>query len=221
MRRVPGPLGPRLAALSIVADDGSGSLCDGRDLAERIGFAAIGLNLDLDLHQLDVELRRALAAGISRSDLRRPLGPHAKSLVERDADLSRLAARILPTCVVEETLDRRIDREGAPGLHAARSRALRPAAGAWRRHRTDRPRAARPRPRPAAAELDPTTVAVDRGVERAGSGCVFREVRGRRGADVVATPGQRGSGPSATLRPADETAPSSRSSRRTAVDGRR
>ncbi|MEV4420314.1 ribonucleoside-diphosphate reductase subunit alpha [Patulibacter sp. NPDC049589] len=119
--------GGQLAALSVVEDDGSESFWDGHDLTERIRFAAIGLNLDLDHHQLDVELRRSVTAGISRADLRRLVVLNAKSLVERDSDLSRFAARILLTYVYEETLDWRIDREGVAGLQAAHARALRPA----------------------------------------------------------------------------------------------
>jgi len=118
--------GGQLAALTIREADGSDALWDGHDLTERIRFAAIGLDLDLTHDQLDAELRRSVTAGITRDDLRRLVVMNARSLVERDSDLSRFAARILLTYVYEETLDWSIVRDGVPGLAAAHAAALRP-----------------------------------------------------------------------------------------------
>ncbi|MBF6621403.1 MAG: ribonucleoside-diphosphate reductase subunit alpha [Patulibacter sp.] len=119
--------GGQLAALTIREADGSNALWDGHDLTERIRFAAIGLDLDLTPDQLDAELRRSVTAGITRDDLRRLVVLNARSLVERDSDLSRFAARILLTYVYEETLDWSIVRDGISGLAAAHAAALRPA----------------------------------------------------------------------------------------------
>jgi len=119
--------GGQLAALSIREADGSEVLWDGHDLTERIRFAAIGLDLDLTPEQLDAELRRSVTEGISRADLQRLVVLNARSLVERDSDLSRFAARILLTYVYEETLGWNIVRDGVQGLAAAHAAALRPA----------------------------------------------------------------------------------------------
>lgn len=122
----PEPGGQQLAAITIVEDDGRESLWDGHDLRERVRFAVIGLDVDLDLGQLERELRRSVSAGIERTDLRRLVVLNAKSLVERDSDYSRFAARILLSYAYEEALGWSIVRDGIGALPAAHVAALRP-----------------------------------------------------------------------------------------------
>ena len=136
----------------------------GRRRRERVGrrgparadrFASIGLDLPLDDAELERELRRSIRAGIARADLDRLVVLNAKSLMERDADFSFFAGRILLTFVYEETLGWDIVRDGIAGLKR-RTRA--PSAALLERGVADRPRrrrAARLRPRPARRRARP------------------------------------------------------------------
>ncbi|MGD9695899.1 MAG: ribonucleoside-diphosphate reductase subunit alpha [Thermoleophilia bacterium] len=97
------------------------------DLRARIRFASIGLDLALDADRIEAELRRSLRDGMAPAERRSTVVLNAKSLVERDADFSLFAGRILLTYVYEETLGWEIARDGVAGLAAAHRRALRPA----------------------------------------------------------------------------------------------
>lgn len=61
-----------------------------------------------------------------RADLQKLVVLNAKALVERDAELSRFAGRILLSYVYEETLDWNITRDGIGRLRDAHRQALRP-----------------------------------------------------------------------------------------------
>ena len=126
----------------------------GADLRERIAFASIGLDLELDGRA------RARAAPLDpardrRADLPRLVVLNAKALMERDAEYSRFAGRILLTYVYEETLGWDIVRDGVGALKGSTSAASRGASPRRRRSAAStralldvRPRPARRRARP-------------------------------------------------------------------------
>ena len=113
------------AAITVVEPSGATSTWSGEDLRARIGFAAIGLDLGLTAEELENELRRSVRGGIGRADLDRLVVLNAKALMERDADFSLFAGRILLSFVYEEALGWDILRDGVAGLVAAHRRALR------------------------------------------------------------------------------------------------
>jgi ribonucleoside-diphosphate reductase alpha chain len=104
--------------------DGRETLWSGEELRERIRFATPGLDLSLDETAIEAELRRSIHDGIGRDDLARLVVLNARTLIDRDADFSRFAARVLLSFVYEEVLDWRIERDGAGGLRAAHVRAF-------------------------------------------------------------------------------------------------
>ncbi|HWE58097.1 MAG TPA: ribonucleoside-diphosphate reductase subunit alpha [Solirubrobacteraceae bacterium] len=110
----------------VIEADGSETLWDGADLHARIGFALIGLELELDASEVERELRRSIRPGVPRADLQRTIVMNAKSLVERDSDFAAFAGRVLLTYVYEETLGWDVLRDGIGGLGDAHRRALRP-----------------------------------------------------------------------------------------------
>jgi ribonucleoside-diphosphate reductase alpha chain len=118
---------PPSIEVSVVEADGSERPWSGDDLRARIRFASIGLDLPLSEGKLEAELRRSMHDGISRADLDRLAVLNAKSLMERDADFSAFAGRMLLTFVYEETLGWDILRDGIGGLAEAHRRVLRPA----------------------------------------------------------------------------------------------
>ncbi|MCW2926217.1 MAG: ribonucleoside-diphosphate reductase, alpha subunit, partial [Thermoleophilia bacterium] len=89
------------------------------DLQARIRFSAIGLELPLDEHQIEAELRRSLGAETVGADARTLVILNAKALVERDPAWSKFAGRLLLTWMYEETLDWSVERDGLAGLAAA------------------------------------------------------------------------------------------------------
>ncbi|HEY7003978.1 MAG TPA: ribonucleoside-diphosphate reductase subunit alpha [Gaiellaceae bacterium] len=97
------------------------------ELRARIRFAATGLDLPLDEDELVAELRRSVDDGLTRSELERLTVLNAKALMERDADFSFFAGRVLLTFVYEETLGWDVLRDGLASLAEAHRRALRPA----------------------------------------------------------------------------------------------
>jgi len=121
------PAGDDVADLPVTEADGSAGVWEAEDLRARIRFAAVGLDLPLTADRLEAELRRSLHPGIGRADLRRVVVLNARSLVERDAEFARFAARILLTHIYEETLDWRLLRDGIGSLRDAHRRALRAA----------------------------------------------------------------------------------------------
>jgi ribonucleoside-diphosphate reductase alpha chain len=104
--------------------DGSSDLWDGSDLRRRIEFALPGLDLCLSNDQIEHELRRAFFNEMTEDELRKTVILNAKSLIERDADFARFAARILLTYVYEEVLEWNISRDGVAKLAEAHRRAF-------------------------------------------------------------------------------------------------
>ena len=84
--------------------DGSTYFWDGIDLKKRISFATIGLDLCLTSEQIEEALRRSVFSEISEEDLRKTIILNSKTLIERDGDFAKFAARILLTFVYEEVL---------------------------------------------------------------------------------------------------------------------
>src|SRR4051812_4718586 len=108
--------------IPVVEASGAETQWSGADLRERIAFASIGLDLELDAAALERELRRAIRPGIARADLSRLVVLNAKALMERDAEYSRFAGRILLSYVYEETLGWEIVRDGIGALKAFHDR---------------------------------------------------------------------------------------------------
>jgi ribonucleoside-diphosphate reductase alpha chain len=125
--RIAAPAAPAVDELIALDPDGAEQVWTGDDLRARIRFAAAGLDLSLDEGEIEAELRRSVHEGIPRTDLDRLVVLNAKSLMERDADFSFFAGRILLTFIYEETLGWDVLRDGAAGLKDAHRRAWRPA----------------------------------------------------------------------------------------------
>ncbi len=105
--------------------DGSSELWDGIDLRRRVEFALTGLDLCLSQEEIEHELRRAFFNEMTESDLRKTIILNAKSLIERDGDFARFAARILLTYIYEEVLGWNITRDGVSQLADFHRRAFR------------------------------------------------------------------------------------------------
>ncbi len=99
--------------------DGENILWDGSELKKRIQFATIGLDLILDAQQIERELRRSLATEVSEDILKNTIILNARTLIERDADFAKFAARIMLSYIYEEVLDWKIARDGIEGLREA------------------------------------------------------------------------------------------------------
>jgi ribonucleoside-diphosphate reductase alpha chain len=84
--------------------DGSTYFWDGIDLKKRISFGTIGLDLCMSTEEIEECLRRSVFSEISEEDLRKTIILNAKTLIERDGDFAKFAARILLTYVYEEVL---------------------------------------------------------------------------------------------------------------------
>ncbi len=84
--------------------DGTSFFWDGIDLKKRISFASIGLDLCLTSEDIEESLRRSVFSEISEEDLRKTIILNAKTLIERDGDFAKFAARILLTFMYEEGL---------------------------------------------------------------------------------------------------------------------
>lgn len=99
-------------------------LWDGQDLKRRVDFAMIGLDLNLDRSEIEMELRRSLTSDITLDHLRKTIILNAKTLMQNDADFTRFAARILLTYIYEEVLGWDIVRDGIEALPAFHRRAF-------------------------------------------------------------------------------------------------
>ncbi len=108
-------------------EDGSTTLWDGLDLRKRIDFASIGLDLCLSRDAIESELRRSLFPEMSREALDRTIILNAKTLIERDADFARFAARIFLTYLYEEALGWDIVTDGVHALGDFHRRAFKSA----------------------------------------------------------------------------------------------
>ncbi|MEO0794068.1 MAG: ribonucleoside-diphosphate reductase subunit alpha [Verrucomicrobiota bacterium] len=107
------------AMIMLTGKDGSTFFWDPAELRKRIDFASIGLDLCLNKDQIESELRRSLYAEMTREDLRRTIILNAKSLIEKDADFSKFAGRILLSYIYEEVLGWDIMQDGIEGLKNA------------------------------------------------------------------------------------------------------
>ena len=110
----------------VTEDNGDSTFWDGVDLKRRIEFALIGLELNLSIDEIQVELRRSLYSEMTRADLKKTIILNAKALMERDADFSLFAGRILLTYIYEEVLDWDIVRDSVEQLKEAHRRGLKP-----------------------------------------------------------------------------------------------
>ncbi len=108
----------------IKEENGDNTFWDGVDLKRRIEFAAIGLNLNLGSNEIEMELRRSLYSEMTRADLKKTIILNAKALIERDADFSLFAGRILLTYIYEEVLDWNILQDSIEQLKDAHRRGL-------------------------------------------------------------------------------------------------
>ncbi|MBT4757142.1 MAG: ribonucleoside-diphosphate reductase subunit alpha, partial [Opitutae bacterium] len=102
--------------------NGENTFWDGLDLKRRIEFAMIGLDLNLSAEEIDDELRRSLYPEMTRLDLKKTIILNAKSMIERDADFSLFAGRVLLTYIYEEVLDWDILSDGVEQLKEAHRR---------------------------------------------------------------------------------------------------
>ncbi|MEC8691027.1 MAG: ATP cone domain-containing protein, partial [Verrucomicrobiota bacterium] len=100
-------------------NDDSTFLWDGADLRKRIEYASLDLDLCLSEDEIERELRRSVFPEMNKSDLEKTIILNAKSLIERDADFSKFAARILLTFIYEEVLEWNIVDDGISELPAA------------------------------------------------------------------------------------------------------
>ena len=104
--------------------DGQSNFWDGSELKRRIQFAMIGLDLCYDENRIERELRRSLGSEITEEGLRSTIVLNARSLIEKDADFTKFAGRILLSYIYEEVLDWSIMRDGIEGLKAAHVKAF-------------------------------------------------------------------------------------------------
>jgi len=110
--------------VTVTSDEGSSTLWDGADLRKRISYASIGLDLNLSEIEIERELRRAVGTEISDKDLKGTIILNAKTLIEKDADFAKFAARILLSYIYEEVLDWSILRDGVDKLKQAHKAAF-------------------------------------------------------------------------------------------------
>ncbi len=104
--------------------DGQNIFWDGSELKRRIQFAMIGLDLCLDAVQIERELRRSIGTEVSDEILKHTIILNARTLIERDADFAKFAARIMLSYIYEEVLDWKITRDGIEGLRSAHRKAF-------------------------------------------------------------------------------------------------
>lgn len=103
----------------VTTEDGLSSFWDGMELKKRIAFASIGLKLNLEDAEIERELRRSIGSEISAKDLKATIILNSKTLIEKDADFAKFAARILLSYIYEEVLDWSISTDGVDKLKQA------------------------------------------------------------------------------------------------------
>ena len=91
-------------------------LWDGQDLKRRIDFAMLGLDLCLTRNEIEMELRRSIFPEITLDALETTIILNARTLMEKDADFSKFAARIRLSYIYEEVLGWDIVRDGIEAL---------------------------------------------------------------------------------------------------------
>ncbi|MBX7210318.1 MAG: ribonucleoside-diphosphate reductase subunit alpha [Verrucomicrobiaceae bacterium] len=104
--------------------DGNSFLWDGQDLKKRVDFAMLGLDLCLPRNEIEMELRRSIITDISIDDLKRTIILNSRTLMEKDADFAKFAARILLSYIYEEVLGWDIVRDGIDQLPLFHRRAF-------------------------------------------------------------------------------------------------
>ncbi|MBE2203810.1 MAG: ribonucleoside-diphosphate reductase subunit alpha [Chthoniobacterales bacterium] len=104
--------------------DGQNVFWDGSELQRRIQFAMIGLHLNMDALRIERELRRSIGTEVTEDNLKNTIILNARTLIERDADFAKFAARIMLSYIYEEVLDWKITRDGIEGLRAAHKKAF-------------------------------------------------------------------------------------------------
>ena len=107
------------AMIVVTDEEGNNNFWDGLDLRLRIDFGMIGLDLNLGKDAIEAELRRSLYPEMKRADLQKTIILNAKSMIEKDADFAKFAARILLSYIYEEVLDWDIVKDGINGLKEA------------------------------------------------------------------------------------------------------
>jgi ribonucleoside-diphosphate reductase alpha chain len=110
---------PAQESFVTVTSDGASEFWDGAELKKRIQFAMIGLKLSMSEEQIEHELRRSIGAEISREDLKKTIILNSKTLLEKDADMSKFAGRILLSYIYEEVLPWNIQTDGIESLKEA------------------------------------------------------------------------------------------------------
>ncbi len=108
----------------VTRTDGESFLWDGAELRKRIEFASVGLDLCLTRDQIEKELRRSFYSEMRVEDLRKTVILNAKSLIEKDADFSKFAGRILLSYLYEEVLGWNIVEHGIERLSEFHARAF-------------------------------------------------------------------------------------------------
>jgi len=104
--------------------NGKNVFWDGSELKRRIQFGMIGLDLNLDAAQIERELRRSIGNEVGEDVLKSTIILNARTLIERDADFAKFAARIMLSYIYEEVLDWKIMRDGIEGLRTAHRKAF-------------------------------------------------------------------------------------------------
>ncbi|MDB4600484.1 ATP cone domain-containing protein, partial [Akkermansiaceae bacterium] len=110
---------PAQESFVTVTTDGTSEFWDGAELKKRIQFAMIGLKLSVTEEEIEHELRRSIGAEISREDLKKTIILNSKTLLEKDADMSKFAGRILLSYIYEEVLPWNIQTDGIESLKEA------------------------------------------------------------------------------------------------------
>ncbi len=98
---------------------------DGQDLKKRIDFAMLGLDLCLTRNEIEMELRRSLNSDITLDHLKQTVILNAKTLMQKDADFAKFAARIRLSYIYEEVLGWDIVKDGIEALRDFHRRAFR------------------------------------------------------------------------------------------------
>jgi ribonucleoside-diphosphate reductase alpha chain len=120
----PAPDAEQDSLIVVRTADGQSVFWDGSELKRRIQFAAIGLDLCYDENRIERELRRSIGSEITEDGLRRTIILNARSLIEKDADFTKFAGRILLSYIYEEVLGWSITRDGIEGLKDAHRNAF-------------------------------------------------------------------------------------------------
>jgi len=113
------PEDPAQESFVTVTRDGKSEFWDGTELKKRIQFAMIGLDLSVTEEEIEKELRRSIGAEISAEDLKKTIILNSKTLLEKDADMSKFAGRILLSYIYEEVLPWNIQTDGVESLKQA------------------------------------------------------------------------------------------------------